>query len=275
MCIIFIAWQVHPEYPFILIANRDEFFARETMVAAPWVDASYVFGGRDGERGGTWLGINEEGRIAAVTNYRNGNLRLGMISPESRGLLTADWLKGNTDTTKECCPEEYLKSINGNRYDGYNLIVGTVQNGLWYTSNFVENGAVHKVTRGIHGVSNHYMDAPGWPKVEIGKAQLKSLLNETTLDENDLVERLFGILRNDAMQEKDALPRTGIDKDMERLLSSVFVKAEEYDYGTRASTVILASKNGEVRFIERTFGRDHKMEHQSEHCFKLASDHDN
>jgi len=168
--------------------------------------------------------------------------------------------------TTTSSPEEYLKSINGDHYDGFNLIIGSVHNGLWFSSNLADNGAVHKLSPGIHGLSNHYMNAPGWPKVETAKRGMKSLLQSDSLDEDALVERLFDILRNDNKYAKEELQDTGIGPDLERLLSSMFVKADDYDYGTRASTVILANKNGDVRFVERTFGREHVLEHQSEHC---------
>jgi uncharacterized protein with NRDE domain len=28
MCLILVAWQAHPDYPLVVAANRDEFFAR-------------------------------------------------------------------------------------------------------------------------------------------------------------------------------------------------------------------------------------------------------
>ena len=270
MCVILIAWQVHPEYPLVFIANRDEFFSRKTLAAAKWTDAPHVFGGRDDERGGTWLGISDNGKIAAVTNYRNGPLNGKLVSPESRGELTCNWLK---DESTSSSPEEYLKAIDGQRFDGYNIIVGNVQEGLWYSSNWADNGAVHRLSPGIHGVSNHYMDAPGWPKVDTAKKQLKTLLHDTTtLDEDCLIEKLFDILRNDTMYDDEELPETGIDANIEKLFSSMFVKADEFDYGTRACTVILANKNGNVCFLERTFGRDHKLEKQSEHRINISND---
>jgi uncharacterized protein with NRDE domain len=101
--------------------------------------------------------------------------------------------------------------------------------------------------------------------VETAKKKLESLLQDTNLDEDALIDRLFQILANDKMYDKEQLPGTGNDVEVERLISSIFVKADIHDYGTRASTVILANKNGDVRFVERTFGRDHKLEHQAEH----------
>jgi uncharacterized protein with NRDE domain len=167
MCVIIIAWQVHPVFPLILIANRDEYFDRATLPAEPWQDVPDVIGGRDAERGGTWLGMNQKnGRLAAVTNYRDGPLRDTIVSPKSRGVLTAEWLKSENDGTRNMTPQEYLESINPKDFEGYNLIVGDVQNGLWCCSNWApgDKGAVRRLEPGIHGVSNHYMNAPTGPR---------------------------------------------------------------------------------------------------------------
>ena len=70
MCLIVVGWRVAPAYPLVVAANRDEFYARPTAVAARWPQAPQVIAGRDLEAGGTWLGITESGRFAAVTNVR-------------------------------------------------------------------------------------------------------------------------------------------------------------------------------------------------------------
>ena len=70
MCLILVAWKAHHDYPFIVAANRDEFHARATAVAGAWTDAPQVLAGRDLEAGGTWLGVTDAGRFAAVTNVR-------------------------------------------------------------------------------------------------------------------------------------------------------------------------------------------------------------
>ena len=51
---ILLAWRAHPDYPLVVAANRDEFFARRTAVADFWSDAPHVLAGRDLEAGGTW-----------------------------------------------------------------------------------------------------------------------------------------------------------------------------------------------------------------------------
>src|SRR5215203_6440835 len=98
MCVIFFAYNQHPEYPLILLANRDEFYARPTERADFWQDFPEIFAGRDLVHGGTWLGITTRGRFAAVTNYRDP----AATGKFSRGNLVGDFLKSGDSV------EDYL-----------------------------------------------------------------------------------------------------------------------------------------------------------------------
>src|SRR3546814_6824371 len=71
MCLIALAWRVHPRFPLALIANRDEAHARPTAAAGFDPDAPDVYGGRDLVQGGSWLQVSTRGRLAAVTNVRS------------------------------------------------------------------------------------------------------------------------------------------------------------------------------------------------------------
>ena len=55
MCLMVIALGQHAAFPFVLAGNRDEFHARPTLAAHHWDDLPGVIGGRDLEKGGTWL----------------------------------------------------------------------------------------------------------------------------------------------------------------------------------------------------------------------------
>ena len=46
-------------------------------------------------------------------------------------------------------------------------------------------------------------------------------------------------------------PQTGVPLEWERLLSAPFIVSERY--GTRCSTVQLVGRDGEARFVERSF----------------------
>jgi uncharacterized protein with NRDE domain len=80
MCLILVAWQVHPDYPLVVAANRDEFYQRPSAAAARWSEDPRVLAGRDLEAGGTWLGVRDDGRFAAVTNVREPAMAKGVRS---------------------------------------------------------------------------------------------------------------------------------------------------------------------------------------------------
>ena len=69
MCLILFALGVREDYPFIVLANRDEFYNRPTLSARLWPGIPGVVAGRDLLAGGTWLGLTRQGVFAAVTNY--------------------------------------------------------------------------------------------------------------------------------------------------------------------------------------------------------------
>ncbi|HEU4921889.1 MAG TPA: NRDE family protein, partial [Burkholderiales bacterium] len=91
MCLIALAWRVHPEYPLIVAANRDEFHARPAAPAAFWDDYPEILAGRDLEARGTWMGVSRSGGFGAVTNYRGARERRAV---ESRGALVSRFLLG-------------------------------------------------------------------------------------------------------------------------------------------------------------------------------------
>lgn len=236
MCLILLAWRAHPDYPLVVAANRDEFFARPTSPAAFWPDTPQVLAGRDLDAGGTWLGVARNGRFAALTNYRDPahNKR----GAPSRGELVSRFLAGIQD------PNAYLSELESraDHYNGFNLAFGD-SDGLWYFSNCGEGE--QKLAPGIYGLSNHLLDTP-WPKVARGKSALSAALHALP-DEMPL----FNMLRDDSIAPDHALPRTGVSLEWERLLSAAFVRAS--DYGTRSSTVLLRDRSGKIRFVEQEF----------------------
>src|SRR5690554_7577093 len=73
MCLIAFAYKVSPEYPLILVANREEFYDRPTEKAHFWkgTEEHRILAGKDLKAGGTWFGVSENGKWAAVTNHRD------------------------------------------------------------------------------------------------------------------------------------------------------------------------------------------------------------
>ena len=70
--------------------------------------------------------------------------------------------------------------------------------------------------------------------------------------EAEIVPGLFDILLDRSEAPDDELPDTGVGLRRERELSAIFISGQRS--GTRASTAVLVDKDGEVLFIERSFG---------------------
>lgn len=98
MCIL-MATRSHPEYDLVLISNRDEFFARKTGSTC-WNHDEFILRPIDeslntkGIEGGTWLGLNKDGRIASILNLKLLDDRREARSPAtgSRGTIPISFL---------------------------------------------------------------------------------------------------------------------------------------------------------------------------------------
>lgn len=237
MCLILFSYDSHPRFRLILAANRDEFYERPTAPLSFWTDAPKILAGRDLKEQGTWMGVDRSGRFAALTNFRDP----ASVKPEapSRGALVGDYLR------EALPPKAYLESLQpgGDRYNGFNLLVGN-RNGLYYYANRM--GEVQKLHPGVYGLSNRFLDTP-WPKVKQGKRELKRIISQDSID----VEALFHLLEDRNRPPDEELPDTGMGLEWERMLAPRFIAGEVY--GTRSASVLLVGRDGEIRFSERTF----------------------
>src|SRR5262245_38219118 len=91
LCTVVILRRPDHDWPLILGANRDEMRDRAWLPPARhWPDRPEVRAGRDEEAGGTWLGINDHGVVAAILN-RPGTLGRAPFT-RSRGELALEAL---------------------------------------------------------------------------------------------------------------------------------------------------------------------------------------
>ncbi len=240
MCLILFGLRVHRHFTLVVAANRDEHYSRPAAAAGFWPDHPEIYGGRDLEKGGTWMGINTNGRFAAITNYRES--QPGPAAPRSRGALVSGFLSG-----AEAAPDFFSQAAqSANDYNPFSMIAGDL-GGLSFYSN--RGNGITPVAPGIHGLSNHLLDTP-WPKVTAGCSALAATRN---LEDADAVSAaLFAMLADRSIAQDAQLPDTGIDRQRERELSPPFICGEQY--GTRASTVLLVHASSEVFVHEKRFG---------------------
>ncbi len=249
MCLIVLAWRMHPRYRLILAANRDEFHARPTLSLAEWQDAPQIIGGRDALHGGSWLALRGR-RLAAVTNVR----RPPEQEARSRGELVADFVR--SDAAVQAAMQSLANEAM--QYRPFNLLVHD-DDTLAFASNRADTAsgsgfATRALEPGIHGVSNGALDAP-WPKTSMLMTKLgdwiASSAADLSTDNAPDLEPLFAALADTAIAADDRLPDTGIGLERERFLSPAFIAHPIY--GTRASTVVLIADD-RAEIIERRFG---------------------
>jgi len=257
MCLILFALNQHPKYKIVIAANRDEFFERPTLNANYWAENNSVLGGRDVQSGGTWIGLNKNGRFIAITNYRDPNNAIS--NAKSRGDLSKKFLLQNDDVPT------FLSdvSINKAQYNGFNLLLSDdAFDTLYHYSNISDQP--NKIIDGIHGLSNHLLDTP-WPKIQSGRDFFSNIIQSESIDMYKLVE----MLRNDKKAPDDLLPRTGISSDLEKNLSSVFISIK--GYGTRCSTVVLVDTDNKLSFLEVTYDANKQVIDEKKYNLKLRS----
>lgn len=253
MCVLFIAYQVVDEYPLIILANRDEFHQRPARPLAYWPDQPSILAGRDLEAGGTWLGVSRHGKIAALTNYRQGHNQKQQAP--SRGDLVSHFLANDQSA------DDYLSALTpkAQDYNGFNLLLGDSQ-GLFVFNNQLNQTI--KLTPGFHGLANGALNDP-WPKVSQGTNQLRDYLQRAITPKP---EELLLLMQNDQQAADHLLPDTGIGQAWERFLSPTFIRGEQY--GTRCSSLLLFNAQQQLQFTE--FSYDPAGDIIAEHNYRLT-----
>ncbi len=92
VCTLAIYFRMFPRYPLLLAANRDEQYDRPSAPPQLFGNKPKIVAGRDLRAGGTWLGANEHGVLAAILNRRENGHPVALPGVRSRGLLCMDLL---------------------------------------------------------------------------------------------------------------------------------------------------------------------------------------
>lgn len=237
MCLLALAYQHHPHFPLIALANRDEYYARPTALLHWWEDTGHtVVAGRDLKDGGTWMGMSRHGKFAALTNYRAPEHR--RANAPSRGRLVEDFLTGNLPLNDMV---GFLRT-HGRQFNGFNLVYGTPEE-MFYYSNVDDRH--RQLYPGIYGLSNAYLDTP-WPKV----SKLKSAFTEA-LSKPVSEEALLDLMTDTETAPDEQLPHTGVPLEWEKRLSALFITSSEY--GTRLTTFVSVDQKGTAVYREKGY----------------------
>ena len=217
--------------PFILLANRDEYYERPTFEMDWWNKHDKILSGKDPLGGGTWLGISEDGRFAAITNHKE--ITDNKFQPKSRGLLVSDFLKN-----PDLLARQYLEGIKGEEFHGFNLLLSDTE-GVHSFSN--RNKKIYSLTKGRHFLANRFLNTPT-KKVRKVKDDLKTFLNKPFLH-SEAVEFMS--------QESNSDDLMGLEAESGEEIPFRFIKSEIY--GTRSTTILTISSSGLYKVTEQTY----------------------
>lgn len=150
MCTLIIVRNGYASYPLVVAANRDELLDRPSESPKFWEGAPRMLAPADAQRGGTWIGVNEYGVFAAVTNRNDVESVRGM---DSRGELVvmADEARTAGDAIAR------IMRLDARRYNGFHIVVADARSGyLGYGDGSTggERVRLDDLADGLHIVSN-------------------------------------------------------------------------------------------------------------------------
>jgi uncharacterized protein with NRDE domain len=235
MCTILILYQKHPQYPLLIAANRDEYYARPATTPLILQQTPKIVGGQDQEKGGTWMAVSADGRFAGLTNQRTGSMP--DKNRKSRGAVVMSALQAAS------LPEakEHIAALAPKEYNPFNLLFGDAEN--LYVA-YCHQGSlrveVEEIKPGFWVLPNDVVDSPKFNKVTRAKALLQSKLSAPW-------ELLQPSLRH-ALADHEIDPEKEVFVPKGSLFPVLFWRRLEPlcihtpVYGTRSSTMIAASK---------------------------------
>ena len=184
----------HSDFPFVLMHNRDEFFARATTSLE--LHETGLLCATDEASGGTWMGINvNTGQVAALTNVRCAPVD----GCRSRGELVSRVLHGD------------VQALDSDMFANYNLLHCTLGTdlpevrlstsmpivGQQFTTSLHEDASVSGLMRSSGIVATKSNDASGtwthasalpndqgtWPKAAWLRGEAEALIASTDIQQ--------------------------------------------------------------------------------------------
>ncbi|MET0153058.1 MAG: NRDE family protein [Candidatus Binatia bacterium] len=254
MCTLAIYVRAFSAYPLVVAANRDEFFARPTSPPTILDPTIGIFGGRDDVAGGTWLGVNRGGLVAALLNRRTSD----PVDParRSRGQLCLDMLR----TDSAAAARASLDRENAAAYNPFNLLVADRRD-AWIATNHGTSMTITVLGAGLHLITNLDLNDPTCPRIAASYQSFLGLLAEDAPlpPDCEFRQRLRQLL---SAHDTELDPRSG------GFGNSLCLHSVEY--GTRSSTLIFLDLSGRWTYFHAN-DAPCRQEHHSLPVMELLS----
>jgi uncharacterized protein with NRDE domain len=218
MCTLLVWKNVHPRYPLVAAANRDEYLNRPAAPAGVLHADPLVVGGRDLHAGGTWLALNEHGVLAALTN------RVGPrdLAKRSRGAIVLSIAASGSFVRARAA----LAALDSSAYNPFALLVADASQAIVaYGGGADETMRAVALDDGPHALTNWELDADSPSKAESACRAARTFRFDAAMGATDIAEALHALLALHAGPASLCVHRT----------------AE--NYGTRSSAVVLLARD--------------------------------
>jgi uncharacterized protein with NRDE domain len=230
MCLLAVAFRVHPEAPLVIAANRDERLARPAEPVQLLRPATPgILGGRDALAGGTWLAANEHGVWAGLTNRPSAAGR--DPSRRSRGELPLIIVEHRRVEEGVAAFEQRVRS---SEYNPCWLMAGDREALFYIVVAREEKSEITQLSPGTHVLENRPLDATS-AKGEMISRALGPLARWPVAG---LVNQLQAVLGSHELPARDVPHDAGEDagpRPPEINAACVHLP----DYGTRSAAVII------------------------------------
>ncbi len=221
MCLLAVHIGFSPTAPILLAANREEAYARPSRPPEVYEGSPSVMCGTDVTVGGTWLGVNGQGGVVAVTNRPQPSR---VPQPRSRGLLCRELL--SCESASEAA-ELAVRELSTGGYLGANFLMADAKGG------FIVHGGEQLETLelepGLHLLTNGDANDPNDPRQATARAMLTEARYAT-------VQEFVAAAKNVCAFNDDAAKST----DLKRA-SSIIIRRPER--GTVSSSIITLSQS--------------------------------
>jgi uncharacterized protein with NRDE domain len=160
MCSLILLRRPGHLWPLLIAANRDEVVSRPSKPPGRhWSEWPEVVGGLDELAGGSWLGLNDHGLVAAVLD-RAGSLG-SKPQKRSRGELVLEAL----DHAEAEEAAGALADISPDAYAPFNLIVADPRRAYWLRHGDDGEIRVHAIPAGLHMIASTELDDLSHPRI--------------------------------------------------------------------------------------------------------------
>lgn len=169
MCTLIVLRRPNQAWPLIIAANRDEMAGRPWKAPGRhWPDRPHVVAGLDELAGGSWMGLNDHGVVAAILN------RVGTLGPapgkRSRGELVLEAL----DHADAADAAEALLHLDGRAYRPFNLVVADNRDAFWLRADG-SRIVRHAIPAGLHMLTALDLDDEASPRIRAFLPRFRAL----------------------------------------------------------------------------------------------------